>query len=75
MRTTVIIDDILEAKLRRLVSGRGLSEFINQCLREYFEREEKKKRLQELEKSYKRAAKADLVEDFDGIDREEWPQW
>ena len=76
MRTTIVIDDSLEAKIRPLASKKGLSEVVNQCLYEHFEKDEKRKRLAELEKSYIRASKGQkLSKDFDRSDIEDWPEW
>lgn len=74
MRTTVIIDETLRGKLKPLALKKGLSAFINQCLREHFEKEERVRRLRKLEASYGRAA-GKKAEDFDVIDREDWPEW
>ncbi len=75
MRTTIILEDTLIKKLRGSVSGRGLSGFVNQCVREHFEKAEKVRRLKELEKSYQRAAKEKRSEEFDASDVEGWPEW
>lgn len=77
MRTTIVIDDSLDRKMRPLVSKRGLSEFINRCLREHFEKEERTRRLREMEQSYARAAKGKgrVSEEFNVADTEEWPEW
>lgn len=76
MRTTVVIDDSLGVRLKELSSKRGLSEFVNRCIREHFGREERRRRLQALEKAYARVSKVkDLSRDFEGIDREDWPEW
>lgn len=76
MRTTIVIESSLESRLKALASRKGLSSFINQCLREHFQKEEKSRRLIELEKSYHRAAKQARVSDeFDPTDVEDWPEW
>jgi predicted transcriptional regulator len=73
MRTTIVLDDTLSRKLKDLASQKGLSEFINQCIFEHFEREEKLRRMKELEKSYARAAKAG--DDLSVLETEDWPEW
>lgn len=73
MRTTIILDDNLSKKLKDLASQKGLSEFINRCILEHFEREEKARRMKELEKSYARAAKAG--DELSVLDTEDWPEW
>ena len=77
MRTTVVIDDSLNTKLKGLSSKKGLSRFINQCLREHFEVKDKKRRMRDLEKAYQRAAKmgGKSSRDFDAVDIEGWPEW
>lgn len=76
MRTTIILDDSLAARLKAVIPHKKMSDLINRCLREYFEREEHLRRLKELEKAYLRAAgKRARNDDFDLIDREDWPEW
>jgi hypothetical protein len=79
MRTTIVIDDLLEKKIRNEVHGRRLSEFVNRCITEYFERQEYRQYLKDLEMAYRRASKAGQEkteeEPFDTIDQEEWPIW
>lgn len=76
MRTTVILDDSLMAKLKPLVSKRSLSQFINDCLREHFEVEERRRRFAELEKAYTRASQAGKESgEFEGLETEDWPEW
>ncbi|MBI3540538.1 MAG: hypothetical protein HY073_00035 [Deltaproteobacteria bacterium] len=75
MRTTIVIDDSLGFKIKSLASRKGLSEFVNQCLREHFEKEERRKRQTLLEKSYLRAAKGKVSKEFDASDIEDWPEW
>jgi metal-responsive CopG/Arc/MetJ family transcriptional regulator len=74
MRTTITIDSSLEEKLKKMASRKALSRFINDCLREHFEKEERKRRQQELERAYARAASQDLSKDFDPVDIEDWPE-
>lgn len=75
MRTTIILEDKLFKKVRGLVAPRGLSDFVNACVRERFEREERAKRHRELEDCYRRAAKDSVGKEFDGVDSEGWPEW
>ncbi len=76
MRTTIVIEDSLEGRLKGLASRKGLSEFINHCIREHFAIAERKNRLQKLEKAYARVSKAKgLGDDFDAVNLEDWPEW
>jgi len=75
MRTTVIIDDSLGTKLQAFVSKRKLSELVNQCLREHFDKQERLRRLRELEKAYLRASKGKVSKEFEGVDIKDWPEW
>lgn len=76
MRTTLVIDSTLEPKLRPLAAKKMLSDFVNECLKEHFENEEKAKRMVKLETSYQRAAKNNRKqsEDFETTDIEDWPE-
>lgn len=74
MRTTILLDDQLGTKIKAQISGKQLSAFVNKCIREYFDRLEKKDQIQQLEKAYARAAKKDESVD-DEIDVEDWPEW
>ena len=75
MRTTIVLDEDLGKRLKGLAPRRGLSEFVNRCLWEHFEREEKARRLARLEASYARAARGKKPSEFDVTDREAWPEW
>ena len=76
MRTTILIDPFLEPKLKGMGPKRKLSRFVNLCLREHFEKDEKTRRMASLEKAYGRAAKRAVVaRDFEMIDPEGWPEW
>lgn len=76
MRTTIVFDDEMAVRLKRMAPRRRLSKFINNCLWEHFEREEKRRLLTVLEKAYSRAAKARAgAGDFDDINLEDWPEW
>lgn len=75
MRTTIVIEDTLAERLRGLVSKRGLSSFVNACIREYFERKERKQRQRLLEKAYSRASKNKVFKDFEPVGEENWPEW
>lgn len=72
MRTTLILDDRLFRQIKKSVSARRISEFVNRCVEEHFERLERERREQELEQSYARAAGG--ADDFDSIEVEDWPQ-
>lgn len=74
MRTTIVLDNAFEKRIKPFISTRKLSEFINRCIREHFEHEEARKRERELEKAYERAAKEN-IRDFEGLDGEDWPEW
>ncbi|MDO8518586.1 MAG: hypothetical protein Q7T11_00295 [Deltaproteobacteria bacterium] len=74
MRTTIVFEDSLGQKIRRSTGKRGLSQFVSHCVREHFERQEKLRRLKELEQAYARAAKI-KEGDFAAIEGEEWPEW
>ena len=76
MRTTVVLDDSLGKRLKSLASRKTLSDFVNQCLREHFAREERVRRMTALEKSYHQAAKGKkAAAGFEIIETEEWPEW
>lgn len=76
MRTTVVIDDALESKLKGLASKKGLSTFVNNCLREHFAKEERKRRLRALEGCYARASRGKgRAKELEVLDREDWPEW
>ena len=76
MRTTVILDEEFEEKIRDQIKGKKLSSFVNQCIREHLEREERKKRMKELELAYHRAAGPSAGKDeFESIETEDWPEW
>ena len=76
MRTTIVIEDALEKELKPLISKRGLSAFINECIREYLQRRERQKKRLLLEKAYSRASKNEPIsKDFESIETEEWPEW
>jgi len=78
MRTTIILDDILFGRIKPLISKRGLSEWINRRIREFLDRDEKRKRMVKLEKAYARAAlKTGRKSEsgFDATDMEDWPEW
>lgn len=73
MRTTLVLDDALFQKIRREVSPRRISEFVNTCIREHFDRLEQEERERELEKAYARVAKEN--DDGSVLEIEDWPQW
>jgi len=76
MRTTIILDESFEDKIREQIKGKRLSAFVNQCIREHFEREERKKRMQELELAYHRASQEGKSEEgFETLETEDWPEW
>lgn len=72
MRTTVVLDDRLFRKIRQFTAPRGLSAFINQCLKEHFARAERSRRERALEKAYARAAGD--KDEFVAIEVDEWPE-
>lgn len=73
MRTTLILDDNLLRRIKKNVPARRISEFINRCITEHFERLEQGKREKALEQSYARAAGE--PDDFSAIESKDWPQW
>ncbi len=76
MRTTIVLDDDLGVKVRKAAPRKRLSEFVSRCLEEHFSREERVRRLRELEKAYRRAAKKlSSAKDFESLDHEDWPEW
>ncbi|MBI4411552.1 MAG: hypothetical protein HY541_03615 [Deltaproteobacteria bacterium] len=76
MRTTIVLDDQLGVRLKKKISMRKLSAFVNACLREHFEREGEEKRLDDLEKAYRRASLSlKKTNEWDRPDIEEWPEW
>lgn len=79
MRTTIILDDTLFSRIKPLISKRGLSEWINGCVRDFLQREERRKRMSALENAYARASgkggKKGSPPEFDGVDVEDWPEW
>ncbi|MFH1962738.1 MAG: hypothetical protein ABIJ30_07680 [bacterium] len=77
MRTTVVLEPEIEKLIRMLSLKRKFSQFINQCIREHFKNEEKKKLRNELAIAYKRANKEgeEMVEDIKSIEIEGWPEW
>ena len=83
MRTTIILDDTLFNRIKPLISKRGLSEWINNRVRDFLQKEERRKRMAELEKAYARVSgkpgrkggKEEFEKDFEPIDMEDWPEW
>lgn len=75
MRTTVVLEDDLESRVRELVPGRKISLFINQCIRDYFEKEEEKSQGEMLKAAYERANSEALDLGVDSVSIEEWPEW
>jgi hypothetical protein len=77
MRTTIIIEDAFKPRLKEFVAAKKLSQFVNNCLREHFELQERARRMQDLEKAYQRAAgkSGKPRDDFDVTEVEDWPQW
>lgn len=74
MRTTVVFEDSLVHKIKRITGKRGLSRFLSECVREHFDRQEKLRREKELEQAYARAAKI-KADNFQTLDAEGWPEW
>ncbi|MFH1859603.1 MAG: hypothetical protein ABH870_01090 [bacterium] len=77
MRTTVVLEPEVEKLVRMLSLKRKFSQFINQCIKEHFKNEEKKKLRNELLITYKKANKEgeEIVEGFKSIEIEGWPEW
>jgi uncharacterized protein YceH (UPF0502 family) len=74
-RTTIVLDKEIHQKVKTMANRRKLSPFINQCLREHFQREEREQQLKSLEQAYERAAKNTAVsKEFESIETEEWPE-
>ena len=77
MRTTVVLEPEVEKLIRVLSLKKKLSQFINQCVKEHFKNEEKKRLKDELAVAYKRASKEgkEIVDGFTSIEVEGWPEW
>jgi hypothetical protein len=83
MRTTIYLDERVNARLQRFVPRRGLNRFINQVLAEklaVLEREQLEQAVREqLEQAMKegylatRGERADVSEDWAVVDTEGWP--
>lgn len=76
MRTTIVLDDSLFKMVKDRSSARGVSSFINKCIRSYFDYIEKQKRLNQLESGYARAAQSKSSKNVpDPTEIEDWPEW
>ncbi|MFH1825223.1 MAG: hypothetical protein ABH873_08400 [Candidatus Firestonebacteria bacterium] len=77
MRTTVVLEPEIEKLVKVLSDKKEFSQFINQCIREHFKNEEKKKIKNKLAVSYRMANKEgeEIVKGFKSIEVEGWPKW
>ncbi|MFH1097322.1 MAG: hypothetical protein ABH886_10995 [Candidatus Desantisbacteria bacterium] len=77
MRTTVVLEPEVEKLIKMLSLKKKLSQFINQCVKEHFKDEDKKRLKNELAVSYRRANKEgeEIMEGFKSIEVEGWPEW
>ncbi len=75
MRTTIYLDDTLDARLRQLVPGRGLNRFIAEAVAEKVLALEKERIEQAMKEGYQAIAveRAQLDEDWMVVDVEGWP--
>lgn len=76
MRTTVYLDDELNARLREFVPGRGLNRFINEAVAEKVSSLEKERIRQAMREGYLATAadRAELNKDWEVVDVEGWPE-
>lgn len=76
MRTTIYLDEDLRRRLRRRVSGRGVSRFISQTLREKIELLEREELALAMKEGYMAGESdvADLRDDWATLDVESWPE-
>ncbi len=73
MRTTIVLDDQIAHKIHELIKAKHLSAFINKCIFEYLESQERQARQKLLDKAYERAnATVDIP---DATQIENWPEW
>lgn len=75
MRTTIYIDEEINARLRRLVPRRGLNRFVNDALAEKVAVLEREQLERTLKEGYlaTRAAREALNDDWAGLDVADWP--
>lgn len=76
IRTTISLDEELYAKLKQFTKPRGINQFVNEVLREKFQRVEQEK-IENLMKAGYLATKSDrasLNEDWQTVDGEGWPE-
>ncbi|MBF0492442.1 MAG: hypothetical protein HQM15_06645 [Deltaproteobacteria bacterium] len=75
MRTTIVIQEDLTKKIKSHIQQKKLSQFIDLCIREHYELENKKKQREALAAAYHQASKEeDPDNNFDLIDIEDWPE-
>ncbi|MBI4722971.1 MAG: hypothetical protein HY769_08285 [Candidatus Stahlbacteria bacterium] len=77
MRTTIILEPEIEKKVHCFSATKKLSQFINQCIKEHFRKEERQHIKEQLVVAYKRANKEGeaIKDDFDYIETEGWTEW
>jgi len=76
MRTTIYLDDKLDARLRQLIAGRGLNRFIADAVAEKVSALEKERIEQAMKEGYQATAveRTPLDEDWAVVDVEGWPE-
>jgi len=77
VRITLDVDDALNARLHRLVSGRDLNGFINKAVAEKVAALEKEKIRQSMREGYLATAAEhdELAKDWEAVDLEGWPEY
>jgi hypothetical protein len=75
MRTTIYLDESVNARLRRFVPRRGLNRFINQVLAEKLAVLEREQLEQAMKEGYMatRGERTDVSKDWAVVDTEGWP--
>jgi hypothetical protein len=77
MRTTVILEDGLVARARKLSTDKTLSALLNRCLADWIARHTRKEIDARLAEEYRqgRAESRRATRDFRAVDTERWPSW
>lgn len=72
MRTTVVLEPEIKSLVTPMASQKKLSRFINQCVREHFEKETEERLQRELSAAYQRANEEgeQIGKEFGSIDLE-----
>jgi metal-responsive CopG/Arc/MetJ family transcriptional regulator len=74
MRTTLVLDDNLMARVKNVVPPRKLSQFVNRLLEEKIQEMEKRELLAEMKQGYiaTRENRRELNREWDAILAEKW---